>query len=76
MHGDMDTPSRTGSFARGPFAALRALARDRRGVTAIEYGLIAAVIAVAIVAAVVLFAEDVGQLFETASDATGQVSGG
>ncbi|MBM3583817.1 MAG: Flp family type IVb pilin [Alphaproteobacteria bacterium] len=61
---------------RSPVTALRTFAVDRRGVTAIEYGLIAACIAVAVVAAVVLFADDVGNLFETASDATGQVAGG
>jgi pilus assembly protein Flp/PilA len=76
MLGDKDMLTRVGLALRSPVTALRTFAADRRGVTAIEYGLIAACIAVAIVAAVVLFADDVGDLFETASDATGQVAGG
>jgi pilus assembly protein Flp/PilA len=42
---------------------LRSLADDRDGATAIEYGLIAGLIAVAIIAAVTLVGTDVGALF-------------
>ncbi len=39
--------------------------RSKQGVTAIEYGLIAALIAVAIVAAVTLLGTDLAQTFNT-----------
>ena len=40
-------------------------ARDQSGVTAIEYGLIASLIAVAIIAAVTLVGTDLSTLFNT-----------
>jgi pilus assembly protein Flp/PilA len=42
---------------------LRSLAGDRDGATAIEYGLIAGLIAVAIITAITLVGTDLGALF-------------
>lgn len=47
---------------------VRALYGDRSGVTAIEYGLIAGAIAVAIVAVVVVLGESIEGMFTTVSD--------
>jgi pilus assembly protein Flp/PilA len=44
---------------------LRSLADDRDGATAIEYGLIAGLIAIAIITAVTLVGTDLGALFTT-----------
>ncbi|MDR3415970.1 MAG: Flp family type IVb pilin [Nevskia sp.] len=44
---------------------IRALMRKQDGVTAIEYGLIAALIAVAIITAVTLTGTDLSALFDT-----------
>jgi pilus assembly protein Flp/PilA len=44
-------------------SALRALIADRKGATAIEYGLIAAGIAVAIIAAVFALGSDISNFF-------------
>ena len=44
-------------------SALRALIPDRKGATAIEYGLIAAGIAVAIIAAVFALGSDISNFF-------------
>jgi pilus assembly protein Flp/PilA len=46
-----------------------ALARDIRGVTAIEYGLIVGAIAVAIIAAVFALGGDIANLFASAGSA-------
>jgi pilus assembly protein Flp/PilA len=47
------------------FALLKQLRTDKQGVTAIEYGLIAALISVTIVAAVGLIGTDLQALFNT-----------
>ncbi len=51
-----------------PFA-VAAFARDERGATAIEYALIASLIAVVIIGAVTSLGTAVGNLFTTTSDA-------
>jgi pilus assembly protein Flp/PilA len=51
------------------------LAFDRKGVTAIEYGLIAGAIAVAIIGAVVLIGTDITNMFQAAGDELKTVSG-
>lgn len=48
---------------------LARLVRDRRGVTAIEYGLIAALIAVAIIGAVMLVGNDLRNTFNSIANA-------
>lgn len=53
-------------------AAIRGFLADREGVTAIEYGLIAGLIAVAIIAAITLLGGSLGNLF---NQITGSVSG-
>jgi len=45
------------------------LLRDRRGVTAIEYGLIASAVAVALAASVITIGQDVNSYFEDTHDA-------
>lgn len=47
---------------------LKRVARREEGVTAIEYGLIAALIAVAIIAAVALIGTNLNTTFKTISD--------
>lgn len=44
---------------------IKTFAADREGVTAIEYGLIAGLIAVAIIAAITLLGGSLGNLFNT-----------
>ncbi len=46
-------------------AFVKAFAGDRKGVTAIEYGLIAGLIAVAIIAAITALGGSLGGLFNT-----------
>jgi pilus assembly protein Flp/PilA len=53
----------------------RALYGDESGVTAIEYGLIAGAIAVAIIVAVLALGEDIAEMFETTSGALEQAGG-
>ncbi|MBI3707192.1 MAG: Flp family type IVb pilin [Proteobacteria bacterium] len=48
-------------------ATLRRLRGDKQGVTAIEYGLIAGAIAIAIIAAVIAVGGDIKGLFEKTS---------
>ncbi len=48
---------------------------DRRGVTALEYGMIAALISVVIVGAVTAVGTDVKVLFQKVSDQMGQAKG-
>jgi pilus assembly protein Flp/PilA len=48
-----------------PFSRLRRLAVDTKGVTAIEYGLIAGAIGVAIIVAVTAIGTDLNTLFGT-----------
>ena len=50
---------------------LKAFYRDKSGATAIEYGLIAAGIAVAIIAAVFALGDDIKGFFEDVSDKLG-----
>jgi pilus assembly protein Flp/PilA len=58
-------------------SSLRRLLADRSGVTAIEYGMIAALIAVAIVATVSITGVDLRQTFQTiASQLEGDGGGG
>ena len=52
-----------GRDGRRLVSALRRFARDRRGVTAMEYGLLTGLIALAIVSALSMFSTDVNQLF-------------
>lgn len=47
---------------------LKALVTDRRGATAIEYGLIAALVAVVIIAAVTLLGTDIGNTFNSVAN--------
>jgi len=55
---------------------LRRLLADRSGVTAIEYGLIAALLAVAIVASVSTVGTDLNQTFTTIASELGGGGGG
>lgn len=55
--------------------ALRRLRRDTDGVTAIEYGLIAGAIAVAIIATVIALGGDIKNLFGTTSNALNSTTG-
>jgi pilus assembly protein Flp/PilA len=52
-------------------AAARRLRRDRRGVTALEYGLIAALIAVAIIVSVRLLGTNISAKFNDVATAIG-----
>ncbi|MGQ0662218.1 MAG: Flp family type IVb pilin [Pseudomonadota bacterium] len=54
-------------------AGLRRLCGDKAGVTAIEYGLIAGAIAVAIIAVVLALGEDIKALFTKTSGAMKKV---
>ena len=54
---------------------LRAWRRDASGVTAIEYGLIADAIAVAIIATVIALGGDIQNLFATTGSALNSTSG-
>ena len=55
----------------------RAIAGDESGVTAIEYGLIAAAIAVAIIVAIFALGEDIADLFgEVSSEVQNAGTGG
>lgn len=56
--------------------ALRRFARDVRAVTAMEYALIAACVALAFVSIAILLGDDVGSMFENLSDSVQDVSGG
>jgi pilus assembly protein Flp/PilA len=50
------------------FQKLRGLSKDQNGATAIEYGLIAALIAVVIIAGVTLIGTDVGNSFNNVAN--------
>lgn len=54
------------------FALMNSYVKDEEGATAIEYGLIAAGISLAIVAAVYAFGDDLEALFGDMSDALDQ----
>ena len=60
------------NFAHRHIAKFR---KNDEGVTAIEYGLIAGAIAVAIIAVLLILGEDINSLFESTSDALQQASG-
>ena len=69
------SPLRTERAAGGPvivdpilLAQTRRVGRDVRGATAIEYGLIAAGIAVSIIAVVFLLGDDLAALFQSIDD--------
>jgi len=51
------------------YAGIKRFIRDEEGVTAIEYALIASLIAVVIIAAVKLVGEDVNNTFNTIANA-------
>ncbi|HYM31750.1 MAG TPA: Flp family type IVb pilin [Candidatus Cybelea sp.] len=57
-------------------AFLGRIKRDTSGVTAIEYGLIAGAIAVAILVAVVALGSDVGNTFTAVGNALNSTAGG
>ena len=52
-----------------PMSKLLACLRDEKGATAIEYGLIAGLIAVVIIAAVTLLGADISAVFTSITDA-------
>jgi pilus assembly protein Flp/PilA len=52
------------------------LAKSRSGVTAIEYGLIAASVALAFLAIVVLLGDDIGGMFSTISNSVNNAASG
>jgi pilus assembly protein Flp/PilA len=54
--------------------SIRRLLGDRKGVTAIEYGLIAGAIAVAIIASVLALGSDINNLFARTASAIGTVA--
>lgn len=56
-------------------AKARAIAGDESGVTAIEYGLIAAAIAVAIIVAIFALGEDISEMFTSVSTEVQNASG-
>jgi len=53
---------------------LSALRRDEKGVTAIEYGLIAGAIAVAIIAVLLALGDSLESMFQSTSDALNQAA--
>lgn len=58
-------------------STIKGFLKDEEGVTAIEYGLIAALIAVAIIAAVTALGGNLGTLFQTVADRiTAAIGGG
>lgn len=61
-------PSRWNAASRGSIRAVRRLFADERGATAIEYGLIAALIAVAILASLTLLSDSTNAMFDYVSD--------
>ena len=63
-------------IARNFTMFLARLAGSREGVTAIEYGLIAGAIAVAIITAVLAVGTDINNLFTTTGNALNQAAGG
>jgi len=63
------------TLAHDAIDAVRRLRRDTSGVTAIEYGLIAGAIAVAIIATVIALGGDIKNLFATTGNALSSTSG-
>lgn len=64
-----------GNLAHDAVEVLRRLGRDTSGVTAIEYGLIAGAIAVAIIATVIALGGDIKNLFATTGNALTSTAG-
>ena len=62
------------SYAVAYATNLKELSRDKKGVTAIEYGLIAGAIAVAIIAVLLALGEDISDLFSATSGALQNVT--
>jgi len=62
-------------LTRAAAVAARRLLRDARGVTAIEYGLIAGAIAVAIIATVIALGGDINNLFASTGNALASTTG-
>ena len=56
-------------------AKLAKFRKSEDGVTAIEYGLIAGAIAVAIIATLLILGDDINSLFESVSDSLGEATG-
>ena len=65
----------TSSLAQSAVDKLRALRGDASGVTAIEYGLIAGAIAVAIISTVVALGGDIKNLFAAVGSALNSAGG-
>jgi len=63
------------TFKEAAIDALRRLRGDQSGVTAIEYGLIAGAIAVAIIATVIALGGDIKNLFATTGNALNSTAG-
>lgn len=53
------------NYCLAKFEVMRTLGRDKRGVTALEYGMIAALIAVVIIAAVTTLGTNLNTMFTT-----------
>jgi pilus assembly protein Flp/PilA len=64
-----------GNLAHDAIDTMQRLRRDASGVTAIEYGLIAGAIAVAIIATVIALGGDIKNLFATTGNALTSTSG-
>ena len=65
----------TSNLSQSAIAKLRALRGDVSGVTAIEYGLIAGAIAVAIITTVVALGGDINNLFAAVGSALNSAGG-
>ncbi|HEX5078770.1 MAG TPA: Flp family type IVb pilin [Geminicoccaceae bacterium] len=57
-------------------STIRKLLKDESGATAIEYGLIAALVSVAIIAMLTLLGENLNATFKTVADNLSKASGG
>jgi len=62
--------------AASRLAGLRRFGADLRGVTAMEYALIAACVSLAFLSIAILLGEDVGAMFDNLGDSVQDVSGG
>lgn len=58
-----------------PFAAMRRCRTDRSGSVAMEYAVIAMLIAIGVLTAVLVLGDTVLQMYETIADAVSRVSG-
>ena len=63
------------NFEAAAIARLRGIGTDRSGVTAIEYGLIAGAIAVAIIGTVIALGGNIKNLFASTGNALNSVTG-